>query len=777
MIKNYFKTAIRNLFKNGLFSFISISGLALGMAGAGLLLLNIRYEFSVDQFHEKKDRVFKVYTKTMTDGGLRVNDISSAPMGPALQKEYPQIQQVARVASTGKMFDYKDKKIQVDGCYTDAAFLDMFSFPLITGNKHTALIDLHSIVITEALAKKIFGSEDPVNKIVQLDNTQSFTVTGILKEIPSNSSFHFEYLLPWADNNTNWDLYFATTYVELKNPGEVKTVNKQIAGVISEHAKNEEKTQIFLHPVSKMNLQRHFDANGNPEISKDIIFLSLLAAVMLLIGCINFMNLTTARSEKRAKEVGVRKVMGAARKSLVIQFITESTLLAIFSGCIAMLIVQLVWPAYSAMARVPVNIPWQSPVFWFSAVAFIFLTGLLAGSYPAFYLSSFKPVKVLKGIFNNKTVLITPRRILVVSQFIIAIFLINFTIIFRKQVNYTENRDPGFVKEELLFHTLTSDLNRQYDVVHQELMNTGMVTAICKSNMPLTRPSGWINGLEWVGGEKSKNTYFSLITTTGNFVKTNGLALTAGRDVDIDTYHTDTASCIINESAAHVLGFANPVGQFIKDGKASWNIVGVVKDFYQGVPDEIAKPAMIRFGKWAGILNIRLKAGFATLQNIATIEEILKKYNPGYITELQFAESDFANSFKQRKSVLMLLNSFALIAIFIACMGLLGLTAYMAELRKREISIRKVLGASVTGITTLLTKDFVWLVVVAVLIASPLALMFINFFLRQFSYRTEASWWILPLSGIIAIIIAIVTISFNAIRTAVANPVNSLRSE
>jgi ABC-type antimicrobial peptide transport system permease subunit len=384
---------------------------------------------------------------------------------------------------------------------------------------------------------------------------------------------------------------------------------------------------------------------------------------------------------------------------------------------------------------------------------------------------------VLKGIFNNKTVLITPRRILVVSQFVIAIFLINFTIIFRKQVNYTENRDPGFLKEELLYHSLTSDLNRQYEVVHQELMNTGMVAAICKSNMPITKPTGWINGLEWAGGGKSRNTYFSLITTTGNFVKTNGLTLKAGRDIDYDIYHTDTASCIINESAENVLGFTNPVGQFIKDGAINWKIVGVVKDFYQGTPDDIAKPAMIRFGKKAGILNIRLKAGFATLQHIAAIEEILKKYNPGYITELQFAEADFANSFKQRKSVLMLLNSFALIAIFIACMGLLGLTAYMAELRKREIGIRKVLGASVTSVTTLLTKDFMWLVVVAVIIASPFALLFINFFLQQFSYRTEASWWILPLSGITAIFIAIVTISFNAIRTAVANPVNSLRSE
>jgi ABC-type antimicrobial peptide transport system permease subunit len=777
MIRNYLKTAIRNLFKNGLLSFINISGLALGMAGAGLLLLNIQYEMSVDQFHEKKDRVFKVYNKTMTDGGLRVDDGTSAPLGPALQKEYPRILQMTRVAQTGKLFDYKGKKIQVNGCYTDEAFLDMFTFPLVTGNKRTALKDQYSIVITESLAKKIFGTEDPVNKVITLDNVQPVTVTGILKDPPANSSFHFEYLLPWTDYNTNWDYYYANTYVELKDAAEVNAVNRQIAGVISKHSKNEAGTKIFLHPVSKMNLQHHFDANGNPETEKDLFFYYILAAVMLLIGCINFMNLSTARSEKRAKEVGVRKVMGAARRSLIIQFITESILLAVFSGCIAMLIVQLVWPAYSAMAKVPVKIPWQSPVFWLSAIAFILLTGLLAGSYPAFYLSSFKAVRVLKGVFNNNNALITPRRILVVSQFVIAIFLINVTIIFRKQVNYTENRDPGFVKEELLFHSLTSDLSRQYEVVQQELMNTGMVAAICNSNAPITRAGAWISGMDWIGGEKSRNTPFILFTTTGDFVKTNGLTLLAGRDIDYSAYHTDTASCVINESAKHVLGFANPLGQFIKDGNINWKIVGVVKDFYQGVPDEIAKPVMIRFAKRGNVINIRLKKGYATLQHIATVEQILKKYNPGYITDIQFADVDFANSFKQRKNALMLINSFTMVAIFIACMGLLGLTAYMAELRKREIGIRKVLGASVTRVTTLLTKDFIWMVVIAVLIASPLALLFINFFLQQFSYRTEASWWILPLSGITAILIAIITVSFQAIRTAIANPVNTLRGE
>jgi ABC-type antimicrobial peptide transport system permease subunit len=364
-----------------------------------------------------------------------------------------------------------------------------------------------------------------------------------------------------------------------------------------------------------------------------------------------------------------------------------------------------------------------------------------------------------------------------VVQFIIAISLINFAIIFRKQVNFTENRDPGFIKENLLFHSLTKDLHRNYAVVEQELMNTGMVTAVCKTNMPLTRAGIWIDGYEWAGGQNSKSISFSVFTTTGNFVKTNGLTLLKGRDIDYNAFHTDTASCVINESASKELGFANPVGQIIKDGDFNWKIVGVVRDFYQSAPGDLARPVIIQYGRGGGIINIRIKAGNASVQNIRRIEEILKRNNPGYITELQFADVDFANAFKQRKNVSGLMNTFTFIAIFIACMGLLGLTVYMTELRKREIGIRKVLGASVTKVSTLLTKEFIKLVFIAVIIASPLGWLMMNSFLQQFSYRTNVSWWILPVSGASAVFIAIVTISFQAIKTAVANPVNTLRSE
>lgn len=777
MIKNYLKTAFRNLFKNPFFSFINITGLSLGMAGAGLLLLNIYYDFSVDQFHEKKDRVFKVYNKAVMNGRLRCFDNTQAPLGPALQKEYPRIKQMTRVAGTGKLLAYKDKRLQADGCYTDAAFLSMFSFPLLSGNAHTVLKDQHAIVLTQKLAKKIFGDEDPVNKVIRLDNASDVIVAGVLKDLPQNSSLKFEYLLPWKDNNTNWDFYFANTFVELESPAEKNIVDKQIAGITSKYSKNEQKNQVFLHPVSKMHLQHHFDETGKPETESNMYFLYVLATVMLLIGCINFMNLSTARSGKRGKEVGVRKIMGAAKRSLIVQFIAESTLFACIAGAIGLIIVQLAWPFFRVMAKVHMDIPWQLPVFWLSILVFILFTGLLAGSYPAFYLSSFKPVKVLKSVFNNKAALITPRRILVVVQFVLAIFLINFTILFRKQVNYTEDRDTGFVKEGLVFHPMTQDLRKNYEVVQQELANTGLVAAVCKTNVPITRASIGVNGFEWAGKQDGRDISFSLFTTTGGFVKTNGLTLLAGRDIDYNHYRSDVNSCMINESALKELGFSDPVGQTLKDENSSWTIVGVIKDFYQNAPGELAKPVLITYGTEDGTLNIRMRTGNTSVQDFKTVEEVLRKHNPGYITELQFAEIDVANSFRQRNNVSILINSFTLIAIFIACMGLLGLTSYMIELRKKEIGVRKVLGASVTKVTALLAKEFVKLVCISVIIASPLAWLFMNFFLQQFSYRTGISWWILPMSGLLAIFVAIFTISFQSIKAAIANPVHALRSE
>lgn len=784
MWKNYFKIALRNLWKNKVLSFINIAGLALGMAGAALLILNIQYEVSVDQFHEKKDHIYKAYNKGEVNGKLECWNATPPPLAPALEKNYPEVKEVTRVSGTEKLLSYGDKKIKVQGNYTDPSFLQMFSFPLVKGAPQSALNDTYSLIITEGLAKKIFGTEEPVGKIIRADNADNFTVTGVLKDLPYNTEFKFEFLLPWeyvkvkGIENGSWTNAYASTFVELHPASDINAVNHKISDVISRQTNSDAKIEIFLYPLTKEHLQNRFE-NGKPAGGRitNLYFLGTLAGIILLIACINFMNLNTARSEKRAKEVGIRKVVGAAKKSLVIQFISESVLLAALAGVIALVFVQLTLPAFSSFAKVHLVLAYQSPLFWLMAVCFVVFTGILAGSYPAFYLSSFKPVKVLKGVLKNGNSLVTPRKILVVVQFALSVFLINFIILFRKQINHSENREIGFVKEALIFHSLTDDLRKNYTSVKNELLNSGTAVSVCQSSTPITRGGTSISGLKWEGMDSKSNISFELVTTREDFVKTNGLKLAEGRDIDVTNFPTDTASCLVNETALKVMGLKNPIGQIIKDENANWKIVGVIKDFIINAPNQAIQPMFIRGDNRGNFISIRLNSHNPSMQSIKKAETIIKKYNPNFITEYGFADDDYAAKFKQAKNASALISSFALIAIFISCMGLLGLSIYMAETRTREVGIRKVLGATVASITSLFAKDFLKLVLIAAVIASPLAWLFMNFFLQQFTYRTSISWWILVAAGAAALLIALLTISFQSIKAAVANPVKNLRTE
>lgn len=783
MFKNYFKIAWRNLFKNKVLSFINIAGLALGMAGAVLLVMNIQYEASIDQFHAKKDHIYKAYNKDIINGKLEAYNVTSASLAPALKKDYPEIKEATRVSGTEKLFSYKEKKIKIQGNYADPYFLNMFSFPLLKGNAQTALNDAHSIVITEQLAKKIFGDEDPMNKIIRADNADNFTITGVLKDLPFNTDFRFEYLVSWeflkakGIENLSWDNNYVSTFTELPPHVDLKFVNSKITDVATRLTK-ENKPKTFLYPFTKEHLYGHFEngvaTGGNID---NLYMLGILAGIILLIACINFMNLSTARSEKRAKEVGVRKVMGAVKRALILQFISESVLLSLIAGVIAFFIVQLLLPVFSSLANVHLSVPYSSIFFWVLAVCFILFTGILAGSYPAFYLSSFKPVKVLKGVLKNEKALVTPRKVLVVLQFVLSIFLINFTILFQKQISHSQNREIGYVKENLIFHPMTDDLRKNYTLMKNELINTGIATSICQSNTPVTRERSGIAGLKWEGMDLKANVVFNNVTTSGHFVKTNGLKLLAGRDIDVAGFPTDTASCMVNEAALKIMALKNPIGKIIKYEGVNWKIIGLVKDFLIGPADEATSAMFIRGSKDGDFISIRLNSNNPSLQNLKTAEGILKKYNPNFLTEYQFADEDYAFKFKQKKSVAALINSFAFIAIFISCMGLFGLSVYMAENRIKEIGIRKVLGATVSGVTLLLAKDFVKLVIIAIVIASPLSLLFMNFFLQHFSYRTNISWWILFATGAAAILIALFTISFQSVKAAIANPVKSLRTE
>ncbi|HKH62145.1 MAG TPA: ABC transporter permease [Flavitalea sp.] len=780
MFKNYLKTAIRNILKNKVVSFINITGLSLGMAGAVLLILNIQYELSFDQFHQQKNTIFKAYNKDIVNGKLECWSITPPPLAPALKQEYPEIKEFTRVAGTQKLFSFGNDKLKANGNYVDPSFLRMFSFPLVNGNMETALADLHSIVITEEFAKKMFGDQDPVNKIIRADNADNFTVTGVIKNPPYNTAFRFEYLIPWEFlkakkiEHAEWDYNYVNTYVQLEPTANLLAVNSKISNITVRHTNQKEKTKIFLYPLTREHLYGRFEngqaAGGNID---NVRMLGILAGAILLIACINFMNLSTARSEKRAKEVGVRKVIGANKRSLVFQFIGESILLAFISGVMALGLVDILLPAFSSLAKVNLTIVWTSPLFWIAAIGFILLTGILAGSYPSFYLSSFKPIKVLKGVLKNGNALVTPRKILVVVQFVFSIFLINFTIVFHKQISHEQNRELGFVKENLLFHPLTDDLRKNYSLVKNELLTSGTATSVSKSTSPITWSAGSVSGLNWPGQDPKQNISFELVSTSGDFIKTNGLTLIAGRDIDVEKFPTDTASCLINETAVRATGLKNAIGQSISGNK----IVGVVKDYLIGSPKQ-ATPAVLITGRDdANFLSIRLNSNYPSLENLENVENILKRYNPNFLTEYQFADTEYASKFKQSKDVASLMNTFTLIIIFISCMGLFGLAMYIAENRTKEIGIRKVLGASVARITSLLAGDFIKLVMIAVLIASPLAWLFMTSFIRHFEYRTDISWWILIASGSGALFMAILTISFQSVRAAIGNPIKSLRTE
>ena len=784
MFKNFLKIAVRNFWRNKVLSFINVLGLSIGMAGAILLLLNIQFELSVDQFHKNKNFIYKAYYKGDINGRLESWDITAPPLGPILKKSYPAITAVTRVASNNKLFSYGEVKINASGSYTDTSFLNIFTFPLLKGNPQLVLKDPQSIVITERFAKKMFGNEDPINKVLIADNKENCVVTGVLKDLPNNTDFNFEYLQGWryldsnTSDNSSWDHTFVKTFVQVIPSVDINSLNNKIKDVVASNTNRKQKYEIFLYALENVHLRNRFE-NGKPVGGniENVRTLAILAVIVLLIACINFMNLSTARSDKRAKEVGVRKVIGASKKSLIFQFIGESVLLALVAGIIGMLIVQIALPQFNVILGIRLAINYLSPLFWVTGLSFILITGLLAGSYPAFYLSSFKPIRVLKGVFNNGNALITPRKVLVIIQFVFSILLINFTIIVKKQMKHSQSREIGFTKDNLIFHPLTADLKRNYAPLKNELISSGSVVSVSKSNTPITREATEISGLKWNGQDLKQNVNFQLLTTRQDFVKTNGLLLLAGRDIDFSAFPGDTASCVINETAAKALGFKDPIGQTIKDNEFNWSIVGVVKDFLIGSPMQVINPTLIRGSDDANYVSIRLHGNAQSVENVKKAEAILRKYNPNFITEYQFADDDYAAKFKQAENAGILIDFFAAITIFISCMGLFGLATYMAENRIKEIGIRKALGASVASIYSLLAKYFLKLVVLAIVIASPISWLFMNFFLKQFDYRTDISWWVLVAAGGLALAVAMLTISFQSIKAARSNPTKSLRAE
>ncbi|MES2006187.1 MAG: ABC transporter permease [Bacteroidota bacterium] len=786
MIKNYLKIALRNLLKNKGFSFINIIGLAVGMASAILILLWIQHEMSYDQFHEKKDRIYEAWNKDTFSGKLQCWATTPKIFARTVERDFPEVEMATRVNwGSNYLFSIGEKRLTVSGNIVDSNFLNVFSFPLIKGDPNTVLKDMYSIVITEKLAKSFFGNEEPMGKVVRIDNKDNFTVTGVLKDLPNNSRFKFEYLLPWAylrkqgNDDTYWGNNSTKNYVLLKKNTTLASIAPKLRTIKRKYAKDELTNEMFLYPISRWRLYSRF-TNGVEDggLIDFVKMFAVIAAFILLIACINFMNLSTARSEKRAKEVGIRKVVGANKSSLIGQFLGESILISLIAGLVALLIVQISLPAFGALTDKELSLDYGNLYLWLIFIGFVIFTGVIAGSYPAFYLSAFKPVMVLKGTFLKTEKIVTPRKVLVVLQFTFAIILIICTAIVKEQIQHARNRDLGYDKNNLVFHFLTGDLEKNYPLVKNELLGAGIATSVSKTSSPITQ--GWSDtwGIEWKGKSPDDKTDFDRFASDEDLGTTVGLQFVQGRDFNLKQYITDSTGMIINESALKTMGFKEPLGQIVKDNNKEWHVVGVIKDFILQSPYHPTKPMIIEGAKgWFNVMHIRLNNKTSTADNLKKAEAIFKKYNPEYPFEYKFVDEDYSIKFKSEQRTGTLASLFAGLTIFISCLGLFGLAAYMAESRIKEIGVRKVLGASVTGIAALLSKDFVGLVIISFVLASPVAWWFMHNWLQSYPYRVEIEWWIFAFAAGLSILIALVTVSYHAIKAATANPVKSLRTE
>jgi len=791
MFKNYFKTAWRGLINGKSFSVINIAGLAIGMAGAILILLWLQNEISFDKFHANKDNLYQLYgLGSNVDGHQQEIGIVSQPIGPFLKQNYPEVEATSRVSDVNSfLFTANNKTLTgIQGDFVDPSFLQMFTFPLVEGNKNGQLKNVYSISITQNLAKKLFGNEEAIGKIIRIDSVDNFTVTGVLKNLPPNTEFDFEYLLSWdylkkiGWNNESWMSNNTYTFVQLKRNVNAATFSDKIKNVTRIQTGRNDIWTHFIYPLSKWHLYSNFE-NGKPVGGRieTVRTFSIIALIILLIACINFMNLSTARSEKRAKEVGIRKVAGAGKSLLISQFITEAFLTTCIAGAIALLIVQLVLPSYNTLINTQLSVPYSSFYFWLCAFAFIVLTSLLAGSYPAFYLSSFKPISIFKKQFKKTNATISPRKILVVLQFTFAIILIISTIVVRNQIQYAQDRDKGYANNNLVQVNFVGDIEKNYAMIKQDLLNEGVASSVTKTMHGIAEGGVHAWGLRWPNEiPADTNTTITLYSEDANLVKTTGMHLIEGRDIDINKYPADSFSVLLNETAVKVMGFKNPVGQIINNpfDKIHWLVVGIVKNYIEGSPYEKIPPIVIMGpGAWFNTMHIKFNAALSTSDALRKAESVFKKYNPAYPFDYKFVDEEYAKKFGDEQRTKIMAGLFATLAIFISCLGLFGLSAYVAEARLKEIGVRKVLGASVLNITKLLSLDFVKLVIVSIIIATPVAWYAMNKWLQDYTYKINISWGIFFIAGLLAITIALITVSFQSIKAAVANPVKSLRTE
>lgn len=791
MIKNYIKTAYRSLTKNKTYSFLNIFGLAVGIACAALIFLWVEDEVHFDAVNLKKDRLYIAEENQQYDTYVFTESSTPGLMGPSMQAELPGVANTCRTSegTESLLFAQGDKSVFASGKYVESSIFSMFTLPFVQGNPASALSQVHSLVITQKTAQKFFGTEkDVLGKTIRVDNKQDYVITGVLKDIPTNSSMQFEWLMPFKifwDRSpwlTNWGNQSLTTYVELKPGASPATVNKQLYNYIQKRIPTA-LGHVFLFSMNDWHLRDDFKdgkMTGGGQIEYVHLF-TLIAWIILFIACINFMNLSTARSEKRAREVGVRKVLGAGKKLLVLQFIGEAMFMALIATIIAVFIIIITLPAFNMLVQKQLTLGFGNPTHIFGLLAITVICGLVAGSYPSFYLSSFNPVSVLKGIKLKTGGAAFIRQGLVVTQFAVSIVLIISTVIVYQQIQHVKSRQLGFTKDNIIEMDLQGKMGPEYSVIKQDLLNTGTVTNVALADHVLLYGGNNTSGLTWDGKPAGSKVLISQRYVTPEFMETMGIKVLEGRNLTV----ADTARPIrtlITQSLEKLMGKGSAVGKRIhgEGDTTSAVVVGVVNDYvYGNIYGRTPDPVMFYSTPPANetMMYIHIKPHGDIEKTLAAIQGVMKKDNPAYPFDYRFVDDQFNQMFSTEMLVSQLSRVFAALAIIISCLGLFGLAAYTAERRTKEIGIRKVLGASISGLASLLSKDFLRLVILSCFVAFPTAYWLMTNWLKTYDYRIGINWWVFAIAGLAAIVIAIATVSFQSIKAAVANPVKSLRSE
>jgi putative ABC transport system permease protein len=789
MIKNFFKVALRNLWKHKGYSSLNIFGLAMGMACSLLILLWISDEQSVDGFHARGDRLYRIYERQYYDGKVEAGYYTPGLLATELKKVLPEVEMAAGFTwDDNAAFQVGDKILKETGSAAGVDFFQMFSYPLLEGNAATALSSPSGIAISRKMATDFFGSpRAAIGKTIRYQNRKEYAVTAVFENLPRNVSDKFEYLVPWdnyLEENSwakEWGNNGPGTFLLLRKDANAALVAKKLTHFLDNYNKEQNKSfriELGMQHAGDVYLHSSF-RNGvitGGRIEYVRLF-SIVAIFILLIACINFMNLTTARSVKRSKEIGIRKVVGAVRPALIRQFISEAVLLSFFSMILALAMVVLILPLFNHMTGKHILFPFGSSSFWLWMAGLTVVTGLIAGSYPALFLSSFKPIRVLKGAMKFGAGATWFRKGLVVFQFVLSIVLIIGTIVVASQVNYVRTINLGFDRDNLVYISLEGDLTAKYKLFKEQGLRMPGISDITRISQAPTSIENTTGGVDWEGRDPNVQPMFTQVSVGYDLSKTMHLQFVEGRDFSRD-FPTDSVGYILNESALKKVGYKNPIGRSLTFWEKKGKIVGILKDFHFNSLHAPIAPLIVRLREeenW-GDAMVRIKAG-QTKQALAGLEQLCRQLNPKFPFSYRFADEEYQKLYRSEAIVQRLSNCFACLGIFISCLGLLGLAMFTAEQRTKEFGIRKVLGAKVGSLFGLLSREFLLLVLIAFLVASPLAWWAMYKWLQNFAYHVAVQWWVFLLAGAMALLIALMTVSFQALKVAVANPVKSLRAD